>query len=797
MPDIFRLAAGASLIVTVQGAWAQATPEPANADIVVTAQRRDQGLSRTPIAVTVVSADTLAKAQIVQANDLRQAAPGLSIRSGVGSEQLNFSLRGATQDPYSNVRPGVMPYVNDVQVGSQASSGAFYDLQSIQVLKGPQGTLFGRSATGGALLFTTQKPTKEFGGYVSGLYGNYGQAKGEAALNIPLVEDRLLFRVAGFYSRRDGFQYNIYDGRHIGGQRKYGVRPSLTAKFGPSVKNELVVDYYRSSGENTVGVISGLLPFTGSGTPFVPATLLYAGTATPGATLAGQCTLQAFAGLGACPPVLPAVSGFYQNYFSQPGRPNTGLEAQLGEQQRRGPYRVNVDGDNVVRTRNTVLTDTTTVDIGDARIKNIFGYTDVHYFMAIDADGTPYSISQESAEFGHGGMDQVYHAYSDELQLIGNTLGGKLDYVVGGYYSHETTPTRFRSGFFGVVFGGLTQNNVYTIANRTLAGYGQFTYHIGDGGLAATGGLRYTNERVGKRVLAGDTIRGALGDTPPPGYSYDQHHTFKNVSWTLGLQDQVTDSLMLYVTSRRGFRNGGFNGQSAPFVGDAVSGGDFYKAERVTDIEGGAKFNGFVAGVPVRIAGDFYYNWITDSQRAAFALVNGNIATLTVNVPSGRTYGFELETQFKPVRPLTVGGAFNYTNARFTNGQVSVLGLPQIYDQVPDTPRYNAQVFADLSLPVSGDIAVLLHGDLYYQSSTSTSPRSANYAGTRVPRYTIANFRVGLEDRKTGWSLTANLKNAFRKDYYVGGLQAGEIYQINTLVPGEPRTVTVEARVKF
>ncbi|MEJ2410709.1 MAG: TonB-dependent receptor [Novosphingobium sp.] len=530
----------------------------------------------------------------------------------------------------------------------------------------------------------------------------------------------------------------------------------------------------------------------------MPAALLYAGTATPTATLTGECTLQAFAGLGACPPVLPSVAGFYQNYFAQPGRPNTGLDAQLAAQQARGPYRVSVDGDNAIRTRNTVVTDTLTIDIGGgAKIKNIFGYTDVHYFMATDADGTPYAISQESAEFGHGGMDQTYHAFSEELQLVGTTLDSNLDYVVGGYYSHEKSPTRFRSGFFGIAFGGLSQDNIYDITNRTLAGYGQVTYHFGDTGIAATGGLRYTAERVGKRVLPGDSIRAALGETPPPGYSYDQHRSFKNVSWTLGLQDQVTDQLLLYVTSRRGYRNGGFNGQSAPFVGEAVNGGDAYKAERVTDLEGGAKFNGYLAGMPFRISSDVYYNWVVNSQRVAFALVNGNIASLTVNVPKGRTYGFELETQFRPIRPLSVGGAFNYTNARFTEGQVSVLGATQTFDQVPDTPRYNAQMFADLSLPIGPSFSVLLHGDVYYQSSSSTSPRSANFAGTHVPGYTLANFRLGLENEDRGWSLTANLKNAFKKTYYVGGLQAGEIYQVNTLIPGEPRTVTVEARVKF
>jgi iron complex outermembrane receptor protein len=151
----------------------------------------------------------------------------------------------------------------------------------------------------------------------------------------------------------------------------------------------------------------------------------------------------------------------------------------------------------------------------------------------------------------------------------------------------------------------------------------------------------------------------------------------------------------------------------------------------------------------------------------------------------------------KPASWLTLGTTFNYTNAKFAKTPISVIGILEVYDQVPDTPETSGTVFADVSVPVSDGMNVLLHGDLYHQSKTTISPRSANFAGTGIAGYSLANFRLGIENEKAGWSLTANLKNAFDKTTFVGGLQTGEIYQINTLVPGERRTWTVEARFKF
>ncbi|WP_176590626.1 TonB-dependent receptor [Sphingobium sp. EM0848] len=780
-------------------AAATGSPAGGNADdIIVTARRRDESLSRTPVAVAVVSSETLAKANIVSEYDLRQATPGLQVRGGVSSNQLYFSLRGQSQDPFSNSRPGVLPYINEVQISSLAGATTFYDLASIQVLKGPQGTLFGRSATGGALLYASQKPTDDFGGYASALYGNYDQYKIAGAVNLPLSTDQLILRVAGYYRGRDGFQHNLLTGGREGDQESYGFRPSLTAHLGPVITNELVVDYTQIDSENTEAVISGLMPFTGTGAPFVPTQFLYAGTANPIATLTGQCTVQAFVRFpGTCPPVNPMFAGFYDAYFANPAHPSGGISQILADQKVRGPFAVALDGTNFYRSRNVIVTNTTKFEIAnDIEIKNIIGYINVKSKSSTDSDGTPYGLSVTGSE----AFPQIndIKQFSEEIQLLGKAFSGQLDYVVGGYYSYESSYFDQTSTFFDVVFGGVQQRNAAKNTNRTYAGYAQGTYHLGDSGIALTAGGRYTRETSAKHVEPADSFRVALGEPAPPGFDYDQRRTFENFSWTLGVQYQADPNLLIYANSRRAYKSGGFNAAVAPIVGSAQIGGDSYEAERVTDIEVGAKFNGRIGGRPARASLALFHDWIVNSQRAGFALVNSGPAALTVNVPKARTYGAELEAQIRALKWLTLGGDFNSTKAEFTDGNVTLLGTSVLYDRVPNTPKYSASIFADVNVPLmDSGLALIMHGDVYHQSESFTSPRSANSAGTRMAPYTLANFRAGIEDQAAGWSLTGNIKNVFNKVYYTGGLQVGEIYQVNTLIPGDPRTYTLELRHKF
>lgn len=760
-------------------------------EIIVTAQRRDESLSRAAVAVSVLTSEVLAKSQIMSEEDLRSAVPGLSVRTGLGSNQLNYSLRGQSRDAYSGTRPGVLPYINEVQIGGAGGSTAFYDLQSVQVLKGPQGTLFGRSATGGAVLFTTARPTDELSGYASVLGGDYALRKFEGAIGGPLGGGTNLVRLAGFYQERDGYQHNLFDGGTEGDLERWGGRLSLTTRFSDRARNEFVYDYFKSEGESTIGVIGGLLPFAGGGPgnpPFIPIEYLYAGVQTPLARATGIATLQAFVP----PEYAPLAPAYYDAYFADPRRPDGGIGAVLADQQQRGPYVVDSDAANSFESRNNILTNVTTLELSDRwTIKNILGYVDLDSTLSTDSDGTPYGVVATV------GAVAINEQFSEELQFIGNLLDQRLKLVGGLYYSDESYRFTQRGEFFDLIFGGQYQINAFELKNRTLAAYAQGTHTLGDGGWAATVGARFTSEEVRKIQLPEDSIRIALGPNPPPGFDYDQSRRFNNLSWQLGVQNQVSDHLLIYALSRQAFKAGGFNGFLAPFVGTAENGGDGYEEERVIDAELGLKFQGDLGSVPSRISVAAFHNWISDSQRTGFSLVLGNPAALTVNVPKGTTWGLELEGQFRLADWLTVGGSANYIDATFEADTVYINGSGQQYDQVPDTPETSGMLFADFSFPLSGSWSLSLHGDVYYQDTTVTTPRSQNSQGTIVPSYSISNARIGIENQDAGWSIAALVRNIADKVYFTGGLPTGEIYQVNVLVPGEPRTFAVEARYSF
>lgn len=771
-----------------------AVADDAIQEIIVTAQRKDESLSKTPVAIAVVDGDTLAKSQILSQQDLRTVAPGLSIRAAVNSNQLNYALRGQSEDPLSDTAPGVVPYVNEVQLTGTAGAAAFYDLQSVQVLKGPQGTLFGRSATGGAVLFTTAKPSDDISGYISVTGGNYNLQKYEGAINAPLVKDRILLRVAGVYEQEHGFQTNLFTGGREGDHERYAFRPSLTVNITDQIHDELVIDRLHSSGSSTVSVISGLVPFTGVGPPFIPIEFLYAGTSTPIARATGIGTIQAF-----LPPAFASfVPPFYDAYYAAgSGHPAGGITQYLAAQNARGPYVVDSDGNNIFRQLSTVTTNATTFDIGpDFKIKNIFGYQDTNVFNATDSDGTPYGISQSSTRGGPvEGAPEAARQATEELQLQGNALAERLSYVTGFYYADSKITRYTISTFFDTLLGGQSQENAVILTTKTYAGYGQATYKLNDSGLAATVGVRYTSERVGKQLLPQDSFRIA-NPVAPPGYDYNQSTTYNKPSWQFGLQDQITSETLLYAVTRRAYKSGGYNGTVPPKVGGAAEAGDSYKAEQVTDLEVGAKFEGHLGNTPARLTLALFHDWIDDSQRLAFTLAGASPAALTVNVPKGTTYGAEADALVNPVKWLSVGGSVNYIHASYSNIPVFVNGSSQVFDQVPDTPKVTGSLFAEITMPVSSKIDVVLHGDVYDQSKSYTTPRSQDDAGGVIGSYALTNFRVGLED-KSRWSVTANIKNAFNRVYYIGGLATGEIFQINTLIPGQPRTYSVEARYKF
>jgi iron complex outermembrane recepter protein len=796
-----RLCIGAASIFVSAAAFAQ-SPTPANqsaasanpptttadqsslGEIIVTAQRRSENLERTPVAVAVLSGEDLAKQQIVTQSDLQNAVPGLQVRETLNNNQLNFAIRGQTVSAFSSSTPAVLPYVNEVQVNGPGGSSAFYDLQSIQVLKGPQGTLFGRNATGGALLFTTTKPGDTFGGYFDVDAGNYNEKKFEGAVNLPIISDVVLARVAGFYQRRDGYQHNLFTDSTVGDVDRYGGRASLTIKFSDRLKNDLVVDYYHSGGSSAALVLSYVSPVSAKEPP-IPANLLFSPFLDTAIGAPG-----AWAAYLAANPKVPA----------------GGLYAALASQNARGPFTVDVNNPGAYKANNTLVSNITTFEITDnLQFKNVAGYNNIRSRAGWDADGSPYQI--DGTATGQAYSDNELDAqYSEEPQFIGKAFADALTYVVGGYYANEKSTSYLPLAVLNLEpIIPTTVNNTDSVSrDKSAAGYGQGTYDLsratGIKGLSVSAGVRYTTETVS----VADIPPSEYLANPSPLYHSFLQHTFDKISWQFGLQEQLNPELMIYAVSRRSFRSGGFNNQEPPFAGFGNQGGSGFDVETATDAELGFKFQGTVGGVPARLNAAAYFESVKNTQEATFADIEQRLAAVTVNVPKSRVTGFEAEGEIDPTNWLKVGTSVAFTDAAFIDPEVTIPATPGTppttvaFGPYPASPRWSGSVFSEVDVPVTATVSAAVRGQLYDQTSTFFSPTNDTVTpGTQLPGYAVANFTVSLEDKKAGWWAGVVIKNAFNRVYYAGGLAAANLFATNATLPGDPRTVVGEVRYKF
>jgi len=798
--------------------------ENADDTIVVTAQRRETALQRTPVSVAVLTAESLTERAVTSEADLQIALPGVTVRASQNSNNLNYAIRGQSLDVFSNTRPGVLPYFNEIPIGGGiGGASAFYDLASIQVLKGPQGTLFGRNATGGAVLLTTARPKDEFGGYVVGRLGNYSLRYIEGALNLPILADAINLRIAGVHHERNGFQRNVHPncnsprplfpiatdpalppasassgGCRVGDVERTGARATLEIKPTSDIRNTLVVDYLKSGGSSTSAVLYSLDP-TGA-IPLIALT-----DVTPAGAPTFEAIISAFVqGAGGPPNAGAGTAALYR--ARTPNLPDGGLREFLPIQQARGPYTVDLDGRQKYSAKNWLVSNITEIDIAsDTQIKNVFGYVDTKSQIFNDVDGVPFGVDNNGF-FATNAADQPYgrgdsfRAVSEELQILGKAFDGQLEYVAGGFFSDEKYTAITGSDFFDLPIIRTIQINAAVTSNKTYAAFAQGTLDLsrltGAEGLSFTAGARFTDEKVNIRYLDRDVSRSAPPATQAT-FDNDQTRKFNSVSWTLGLQYQIDRDTLLYTASRRSYRHGGFNYFQAPVPGFGENGGNAYRTETVTDVELGLKQQGRI-GIPYRFSLALYQTWIDNAQRVAYILRGGTPVALTVNVPGSRIRGFEFDGDLSLTDWLKIGGQVNYTDAKFTNNRVTIGGLPPVeFGNYSDTPKWSGSVFADVSVPVASNLNLSLRGDVYNQSSVSTTAMGKRNSITTLPKYTLANFRVSVENETAGWTLSALVRNAFEKVHYVGGVPLGKLFQLNTAVPGEPRTFLVEARYKF
>jgi iron complex outermembrane receptor protein len=744
-------------------------------DIIVTAQRREESLSKVPLSVSAFSSETLKTRVVTGEHDLAALVPGLVVKSGQNANQVSFTLRGQTLDPFSGASPAVLTYLNEVPFSGGNSATAFYDFSSIQVLKGPQGTLFGRNATGGAVLYQSTMPGEDFGGYLTARGGMRNLRQVEGAIDIPVIKDKLLVRVSGDYQAQDGAVHNLLAGGTLGDIDNKSGRITVVFKPVEGVKNVTVFQYSDFGGTESGSELYSYYKQGQSNNGFALTT-----------------TLDSVYGEGNFPTVGngPASPGHFP-----------GAVAGYQAWQKAHPYDIYLSYNLPHHSHNYFLSNTTTVDLGSkTTFKNIFGYESSYSHTPGILSGSPFGsldLYNSSGAFSGPPGGEVFRnkSYSEEAQVQGTIAHDHIKYIVGGFYNNNSNETGIPVIVGGELPTPLGQALYHTHGTDvSKAIYSQATYDFSGAvqGLSLTGGIRYTWEDVGMTPYADDVF---YTNFPL------EKKTLQAPSWNINLQWQFDPHNQIYFTQRGSFRSGNFNGAVVPY--NLVN---FFKNEYTHDFEIGYKFAGQVGGHRAHFNVAAYDQIVHNAQHSIYAVVAGAPSAFTVNVPEAKIKGVEIDGDIQAAHWLLLGFSGAYTDAKYTKNQVDLsvqTGVPGYilpFDSYPDAPKIAGSVYADITLPFPPSIGdVHLRADSFSQSYSYFSNNNFSLTpDTRIKGYTTVQLRLSWNDiMGSRVSAGVYVKNLTNKLYYASGYVEGNSGGFNTAIVGDPRTVAGELSVKF
>lgn len=761
-------------------------------EVVVTARRREEALQTVPIAVQAFTGEALAKRNIQDATDLQRFAPALTTYQQARDE-VTLSIRGMSSSGASaqGQNPRVTAYFAEVPLGSADSGGPgrFFDLQNVQVLKGPQGTLFGRNSTGGAVLYEPNRPTDALEGYVTGQIGRFDERQLEAALNVP-VSDTLAIRFAGKRSRRDGFTENLVTGQMQDDRDYWGGRAS--ALFTPSDRfsNFLMFDYLKSDTNGSSQQIGGIdtnkmlaADVLGGAIPGLPALPLYLGGNRPSVALLRSNPQKAIG-------QAIAAGGFA---FA----PSPLLEQQLAVQKAGGP-RVSLSRvDGLSRTRSWGITNITEFQLtDDLLVKNIFGLRRVKQISRYDLDGTALPLLDQITP---DGWSTDLRQVTEELQLQGSALDGKLDFTLGGFLLWEKTPNPQKLVQSSV---GSPSQTITWRKERSQALFGQLTYDLSDAvaeGLSVTAGYRYTHDY---RWIRMDNRRDPAGIFPITtcsllnGCPTEANKSFNATSYNLSIDWQVDPATLVYVTHRKGYRAGGLNPQAMDF-------GISYEPEKVTDFEAGLKADFEVGTMPARANVAVFRSKLKGAQVSqSFSVLNPltnqiSLINLIVNAAEATVKGLEIDAMVMPMDGLNLTASYALTNAKYGSFINRQTGQPEVDRPFPFLAKHRLNIGAQYTVPLAGD-----NGEVMFSGNWSYSSH-----------YSLSVFKdpIGEEngydqlDLSVEWqnvmgsdvTVAAFVNNVTKELYKIGGVPIMSVLGTTSLIYNEPRTWGLRLSYRF
>ncbi|HTJ65507.1 MAG TPA: OmpA family protein [Alphaproteobacteria bacterium] len=620
----------------VQPAFAQnaAQPEASSTgleEVVVTARRREEKAQTVPIALTTLTAARLEKQDIRDNLSLLKDTPGLNGSTGASLGVSYTFLRGVS---------GVVSYFDEIPTAVTGVNQSYYfDVSNVQVLKGPQGTLFGLSNDAGAILYEPTKPTNNYEGYVKATLGNYGRGTFEAVVNVP-VDDKLSIRVGGQFNHQDGYIHVISNNIDLLDQNYWSLRGQASFHPTDDIDNELLVNYFHSRYRPGTFVFDGYSDTAPQAFP------------VPVNTLVG------------------ILHGVNPKDF-----PEGDLGPILARQRQLGPYKVQaLSLDPSAQVSQLNIVDKFTYDINDnLQIKNILAYSEtINSAFIQDIDATNLALIQGNTLRDSQGSGPSVQ-YNEELQFLGKAFNDKLTYVVGtfnqlGGYGSADTRAPYGIGYqnsFGQTKGATQVNRA-----RTDAVYAQGTYNLGDyiEGLSFTAGIRYTWDHFYTRGSAYDENAKFLG-------TLAQSANYRAPSYTWSIDYQWRPQTMFYFTNSRGYKTGGFNNTPTQIF-ESFS---LFAPEHLNNFELGMKsdFDLEALGAPdmkarVNLSGYYgVYQNIQVQTTGAYLVQGGprtgSLGTPILNVGNGDIWGYEGEFTLIPISSFEFNANFAYSRGSYSH----------------------------------------------------------------------------------------------------------------------------------
>ena len=741
--------------------------------ITVTARKRAESLQSTPVAVSAFTGDELNTRGVTNLRDVANYAPNVELfaNSVSGSSAGQAYIRGVGQFDYLiTTDPGVGVYVDGVYLArSLGNLLDLVDIERVEILRGPQGTLYGKNTIGGAINVISKRPSSEPEGAIDVKVGSYDRVDARLRLSGPIIEDVLAFKLAASTKNADGFGKRPLAGDRAGDENSDALQATLEWTAADNIDVTVSADYTRRDEAMSVH---------------------HADALNDQAILAGL-----------------------YNALADPLASLHGLDLPPYDQRwvTADPYKDNSTGLNFSKSEIWGASGVITWDLGAVSLKSISAYRNLKLDFGTDPDGSPAVVIDE---LDRNRQDQ----FSQELQLTGQSFNDRFKWVAGGYYLREDAHAEIAVRTFEDIYYALEAlpaaiiplapvtcpaplpapcaggaGNPVNLAldvsrfitqdqtTKSASLYGQGSFDLTDR-LSASYGIRYTNE---KKDFLYSAAAYASGVVLVPPTSRDA--SWDDISHKIGLDYRFSDTVMTYVSAAKGFKSGGFNGRasSSAEITD-------YDPETIWSYEAGLKSE--LLDRRLRVNAAIFTNSYRDMQ---FTLVTANpdgSQLVTVgNAAKARVRGAELEFTALPVENLTLSGSVGFLDSEYREVDPSA-GITTSQKLI-GSPKWSTSAGAEYRVPVNDLFDVALRADYSYRTKVYFD--AVNTEAIAQDSYGLLNLRAAIENVDGDWSIAAGVTNATDEAYRIMGVGVLDSLGFASGVYGRPREWYVQLAYKF